>query len=152
MKVHSSAIILRRRTFTDICIMNPSLLAAHCTVPRRLGSIPPSFGNLLRLDRVVLDCNRLRRLPETLGRMKCRWFNVSNNKLVSDYIVCVLTFCSNTSSIQSFLFAHTAGCASFIDIVRRVGFERLRLAPTFASTCFYSSVCESLGRRACPTA
>lgn len=48
----------------------------------RLESIPPSFGNLLHLDRVVLDCNSLRRLPETLGRMKCRWLNVSNNKLV----------------------------------------------------------------------
>ncbi|CAM9129395.1 unnamed protein product [Ectocarpus sp. 12 AP-2014] len=47
----------------------------------RLETIPPSFGNLLRLDQVVLDCNALRRLPETLGRMKCRWLNVSNNKL-----------------------------------------------------------------------
>eukprot|EP00903_Cladosiphon_okamuranus_P016231 g14974.t1 len=47
----------------------------------RLANIPPSFGNLLHLDRVVLDCNSLRRLPETLGRMKCRWLNVSNNKL-----------------------------------------------------------------------
>lgn len=51
----------------------------------RLESIPPSFGNLLRLDRVVLDCNSLRRLPETLGRMKCRWLNVSNNKLVNKH-------------------------------------------------------------------
>lgn len=48
----------------------------------RLEAIPPSFGNFVRLDRVVLDGNRLRRLPETLSRMKCRFFNVSNNKLV----------------------------------------------------------------------
>lgn len=50
----------------------------------KLESIPPSFGNLLHLDRVVLDCNSLHRLPETLGRMKCRWLNVSNNKLVKN--------------------------------------------------------------------
>lgn len=48
----------------------------------RLTALPPSFGNLIRLDRVSLDGNKLRRLPETLGRLKCHSFNVNNNFLV----------------------------------------------------------------------
>lgn len=70
--------VLLERRFGNLLRLRNLSLAGN-----RLESIPPSFGNLVRLDQVVLDCNALRRLPETLGRMKCRWLNVSNNKLVN---------------------------------------------------------------------
>jgi Leucine-rich repeat (LRR) protein len=46
----------------------------------RLSTVPPSFGNLTRLRRVVLDCNRLRALPETLGTLRCTRLSLSSNR------------------------------------------------------------------------
>ncbi|CAM9799784.1 unnamed protein product, partial [Phaeothamnion confervicola] len=49
-----------------------------------LTALPPSFGNLTELShQVILDCNRLRQLPETLGLMQCKVLNVSANRLVA---------------------------------------------------------------------
>ncbi|CAM9246461.1 unnamed protein product, partial [Chrysoparadoxa australica] len=46
-----------------------------------LETVPASFGNLMKLKRVVLECNRLRRLPETLGKLQCFLLNLNSNRL-----------------------------------------------------------------------
>ena len=63
------AVISRRETL---------LLATN-----RLQTLPITFGNLRKLDRVIADCNRLRRVPETLSRMTCHTLSFNCNQLVS---------------------------------------------------------------------
>lgn len=65
-----------------VCVLRPKKIIWTIVPLCRLKTIPPSFGNLIRLKRVVLDYNCLRRLPETLGKMRCLSLNVSNNRLV----------------------------------------------------------------------
>ncbi len=49
------------------------------TSSNRLEFLPATFGNLTLLQSVEVNCNKLTRLPDSIGKLKCHTFAANSN-------------------------------------------------------------------------